>query len=403
MATYFYQALGRAGAKTKGIIEGDSEKDVRQKLRVKGLTPLLVRMNTPKSVPRNSSFTKKIKTAELSLFTRQLFTLIDAGKPLAESLQAIKQQSPSKRIEVLSSELFSNVSEGLELSRALEICSFYIDGDVIAMVKAGEESGHLSEVLSQLSDSIEKKDQVSKKVKKAMAYPVIMLTISLLIVAGLLIYVVPQVVGVFDKLDQELPVLTQYVLSSSNFIRDNGVVFMLVVTALLFFARRAIKHQRFLQEWQKILLRLPLFRKMIITSAIAKWSRTTGMLLKSGVPVTSALKISIESTSFLPIRQAIEEVYNDVNTGSQMSAKMKNHQYFPPLLVNLVETGEGGGNVDDMLIKSAEHFEQEVENDSSMLVAIMEPLLIAFLGLFVVLIVLAIMMPIFQMNSMVGL
>ncbi len=407
MAAFEYKALTQNGKIKKGLLEGDSERQVRQQLREQGLTPVELKAIEQKksaSAALNSSslFTPKIKVSDLALATRQLFTLLDAGTPLTQALQSTSQQAETKMMQRFLASLHARVSEGYALAQALELAPYQVSEDYIATIRAGEESGHLDKVLSRLADAIEQQDQLHKKMKTALIYPILMVVVAVIIVFFLMIFVVPKVVGVFDNMQQTLPPLTQGLLSLSEFIQAQWGS-MLVLLLLLWIGFKVMMRQ---DSWRyrvhQILMRTPGVKRFLIYAATARWSRTVGVLLSSGVTATDALKISAEVMSLDPMKQAVNEMVVKVREGKKVSVSMQQAGFFPPLLLNLVQTGEGGGELDNMLLKGATHYEQEVENAATTLVSLLEPLLIIIMGGVVLTIVLAIMMPIFEMNQMVG-
>lgn len=407
MAAYEYKALTVSGKATKGIMEGDSERQVRQMLREKKLTPVSLSPVEQKKRPVQSTsslglFVPKIQTADLALATRQLFTLLDAGTPLTQALQSISKQAESKLMQRFLAGLHSRVSEGHSLAQALEMAPYRTGQDFIATIRAGEESGHLDKVLSRLADAIEQQDQLNKKMKTALIYPVLMVVVAVFIVFFLMIYVVPKVVSVFDNMNQTLPPLTQGLLSLSEFIQTQWG-WMLAFAVFIWLGFKALMKQ---VKWRfrihRLLMRTPGVKRFVIYSATARWARTVGVLVSSGVTVTDALKISAEVMTLDPMKRAVEEMVSQVREGKRISDAMQAAGFFPPLLLNLVQTGEGGGELDQMMLKGGMHYEQEVENAATTLVSILEPMLIIVMGGVVLTIVLAIMMPIFEMNQMVG-
>ncbi|WP_028485949.1 type II secretion system F family protein [Thiomicrorhabdus chilensis] len=407
MAAFEYKAMTPTGQMKKGLMEGDSERQVRQMLREQNLTPVELKSieqkkSTSKGASVQSFFAPKIQTSDLALATRQLFTLLDAGTPLTQALQSISQQAESKLMQRFLANLHSRVSEGYSLAQALEKSNYRVGQDFVATIRAGEESGHLDKVLSRLADAIEQRDQLNKKMKTALIYPILMVVVAVIIVFFLMMFVVPKVVGVFDNMNQTLPPLTQGLLSVSEFIQAQwGWLLALLVLIWLGF-KILMKQPKWRYKVHQLLMRLPAVKRFVIYSATARWSRTVGMLLSSGVTATDALKISAEVMNLDPMKQAVEKMVVQVKEGKKISVAMQQAGFFPLLLLNLVQTGEGGGELDNMLLKGAVHYEQAVENAASTLVSVLEPMLIIIMGGVVLTIVLAIMMPIFEMNQMVG-
>lgn len=406
MPAFEYKALNASGKLKKGFLEGDSEKQIRQMLRDQGLVPTEIETlsKAPKAnlEGKHSLFISPIKTADLSLFTRELYTLLDAGTPLNEALKGIAQQAESKQMKRFVTSLHSKVAEGHGLASALNQAPFIVPTDVIATIQAGEESGYLDKVLSRLAESIEQRDQLNKKMKTALIYPILMVVVAVVIVFFLMMYVVPKVVKVFDNMQQTLPPLTQGLLSFSDFIQHQWgwlLFFGVVVWGLFIWLMRQPKGR---YKVHKILLRTPGIRRFLIYSSAARWARTLGVLLSSGVAIQDALKIAAEVVTLEPLKKAVLKMVSDVREGESVANSMQVAGFFPPLLLNLVRTGEGKGQLDAMLLKGAKHYEFSVETAANTLVSVLEPILIIVMGAVVLTVVLAIMMPIFEMNQMVG-
>lgn len=404
MATFEYQALTQEGKQTKGNLEGDSARHVRQLLRDRNLTPLSVQ---PSEAKKTSSswlaqlIAPKITPGDLALLTNQLHTLLKAGMPLAQTLQAVANQAESKRVKRFVSGLYAKVQEGHSLAQALTMSANKIDEEYIATVRAGEESGHLVTVLSRLGDSIRQQEKIRKKIQTAMIYPAIMVVMSIFIVLFLMIYVVPKVVSVFAQMKQALPPLTQGMLDISGFLQAYWLPLLFALLFLIAGYRLLMKNEDWRSKRDGLLLSTPALNKFLIYAACARWARTLGVLLSSGVAVTDALRISAEVMTLLPLKKKVIKMVADVREGIKLQDAMAAAGFFPALLLNLVQTGEGSGQLDTMLLDGAEHYESEVENAASTLVSLVEPLMILIMGGVVLTIVLAIMLPIFDMNQMV--
>lgn len=404
MASYDYKALTAQGKNTKGFMEGDSPRQVRQRLRDQGLTPLEVTAAEAKKqkAQTQSLFAPKIQVSDLSTLTRQLYTLLEAGMPLTDSLNAVAQQVDSKVVRGFVNNLYNKVTEGHSYAQALQLSPYKVPQEYIATIRAGEESGHLQQVLSRLADAIELQEKMNRKLKSAMIYPTLMVVMSIAIIIFLMAYVVPKVVSVFDNMQQDLPPLTQGMLVVSDFVQHQwGLMLLLLTGGVIFYSLLMRKpHWKFRRD--RLLLRLPVVKKFLVFAASARWARTLGVLLSSGVAVTDALKISSEVMTLLPLKQKVLVMVEEVREGKKLQEAMRDARFFPALMLNLVQTGEGQGKVDVMLLKGASHYEQEVESVAATLVALLEPLMIIVMGGVVLTIVLAIMLPIFEMNQMVG-
>lgn len=408
MAVFEYKALTIKGKTEKGLLEGDSERQVRQMLRDKGLTPLQLKAvdKTIKKSASTSSRTvwlkRKISISDLSLATRQMATLLEAGMPLTQALQGVAKQAETKLMQRFLTALHSKVAQGYSLAQALEQSPYLVAQDYRATIHAGEESGHLEAVLSRLADTIEQQERLRKKIQSALIYPMLMVVVAIAIVFFLMVYVVPKVVSVFDNMSQTLPALTQGLLNVSEFMQTHSLTMLAVLIAVLLFFKFLMRSEIWRFRWHAMLLRMPFVGRFLIYSAVAKWSRTLGVLVASGVPVKTALHISSQVMTLLPLKQKVLDIEEGVRKGQSLAQAMQNAKVFPALLLNLVQTGENSAQLDAMLLKGASHYEYHVETSSATLVSVLEPLLIITMGGVVLTIVLAIMLPIFEMNQMLG-
>ncbi|BCN94328.1 type II secretion system protein GspF [Thiomicrorhabdus immobilis] len=406
MPAFEYKALSASGKQKKGLLEGDSEKQIRQLLRDQGLVPTSIEPINKAAQHHlggnNALFIPQIKTAELSLFTRELYTLLDAGTPLNEALKAMSQQAESKQMTRFVATLHTKVAEGHGLASAMNQAPYRVPTDVIATIQAGEESGYLDKVLSRLAESIEQRDQLNKKMKTALIYPVLMVVVAVVIVFFLMIYVVPKVVKVFDNMQQDLPPLTQGLLSFSDFIQHQWGWLLALILAVWGAFIWLLRQPKGRYKVHALLLKTPGLKRFLIYSSSARWARTLGVLISSGVAIQDALKISAEVVTLEPLKKAVLKMVEDVREGEAVGQAMIKAGFFPPLLLNLVRTGEGKGQLDSMLLKGAKHYEFSVETAANTLVSVLEPILIIIMGAVVLTVVLAIMMPIFEMNQMVG-
>ncbi len=402
MATFEYKAIDTQGSTKKGTLDGDSARHIRQQLRDQGLVALEVNsFAVKKNILQKQWLKPTIKVAELTLLTRQLYTLLEAGMPLTQSLKAVAEQSETKNVQKFLNQVYDKVKEGHSLAQAIQISNFIVSEEYVATIKAGEESGHLEQVLSRLADSIEQQAKLNKKLKSALIYPIVMVVMSIAIVFFLMIFVVPKVVTVFDNMDHELPALTTNMLLASEFMQNNWLTMVIVFSIIWLIYKILIKKDKWKIKRDAILLKIPVVNKFLIFASTARWARTLGVLLASGVTVTDALKISSEVITLLPLKNKILIMKEQVREGKRLQDTMKMAKIFPPLLLNLVQTGEGSGKLDIMLLKGAVHYESEVESRATTLVTLIEPIMIVVMGGVVMTIVLAIMLPIFEMNQMV--
>lgn len=404
MAAFEYTALGASGKEEKGILEADNARQVRQMLRDAGNMPLTVEAVQESSTSKTNvkaSKRGKLKPVDLALVTRQLATLIQAGSPLEEALATASKQTDRNNVKRIMSAVRSKVIEGHSLAAALKSFPNAFPQLYRATVDAGEKSGHLDAVLERLADYTESRQEMQQKVSTAMFYPAILVFMAIAIVSGLLGYVVPKVVTVFQEMDQELPILTQIILGISDFVVNYGLMVLLVFAVAVYIFKRLIRIPAWKMRYHRLLLRLPLIGRLVRATNTARFARTLSILASSGVPILDALSISSEVMQNLPMQQAVKEATVKVREGAPIYKALEQSGYFPPMTVYLIASGEGSGKLDEMLERAATQQERETDTTLTTLLSVFEPILIIIMGIIVLLIVLAILLPIFELNQLV--
>lgn len=407
MAAFEYVALNNKGRQQKGLIEGDTARQVREQLRSQGLIPVSLREVSERrgAAQGRGGFSMRrsgnLSTMDLSLFTRQLATLLRSGLPLDESLSAVAQQSEGRAIKRVALGVRAQVVEGASLAAAMGDFPNAFPPLFRATIEAGEQSGKLDGVLVRLADYVESRQAMRQKMMLAAFYPAILTVVAITVVILLLSYVVPQVVGVFDSIDQPLPALTLGLIAISDFLRTNGPLLLLLLAGggIAFgFAMRRDGFRRRVHAWQ---LRLPLIGRLTRGANTGRFMRTLGILTQSGVPILEAMRIGSQVVTNLPMREAIEVAARKVREGGSVYRALSESKLFPPITLHLLGSGEQSGRLDEMLEHAAENQEREVETTVSAVMGIFEPLLILVMGGVVLLIVLAILLPIFDLNQLV--
>ncbi len=403
MAAYEYSALNAQGRQKKGLIEGDTPRHARQLLRERGLTPLDLAQVSESRSASASPFRRGggISTAELSLFTRQLAILVRSGLPLDEALTAVSEQSESKRVKRIALGVRAGVIEGNALAHSLNQFPNAFPPLFRATIEAGEQSGKLDYILERLADYVERRQVLQSRVSLALIYPVILTIVAIGVVIALLTYVVPQVVGVFDSIGAQLPLLTRALIALSNFLREWGVYLLILIAIGIFVFMRMMRAAPFKRRVHSLMLRLPLIGRLTRGTNTGRFTRTLGILFGSGVPILDAMRIGSQVVTNLPMREAIDEAAVKVREGAALSRSLAASKLFPPITVHLIASGESSGRLDEMLDRSAENQEREVELLVQTTVSIFEPVLIVAMGGVVLLIVLAILVPIFDLNQLV--
>ena len=405
MPAFEYQALNEKGRQKKGVLEGDSARQIRQQLRDKNWTPLNIEMASEKQA--NQPFSRlfsatSISASDLALITRQLATLIQAGLSVDEALRAVSKQSEKSRIKSMILAIRAKVLEGYSLASALAEYPRSFPDIYRSTVAAGEKSGHLDLVLEQLADYTERRHETQQKIKMAMLYPFILMGVALLIIIGMLTYVVPKMVSVFENRDQALPFLTQALIDSSDFLKANGLWLALLMVLIGIVYQHAMKRETMRQRAHRFYLRIPLLAKIIKGADTARLTSTLSILFRSGVPLVEALSIAGAVTSNMCIRDAVSDAAEKVREGGSLHRSLDTSGYFPPMLIQMIASGEASGELDSMLERSAKNQQRELEGLLSTLVGLFEPIILLVMGGVVLVMVLAIMLPIISLNNLVG-
>lgn len=408
MAAYEYTAIDEKGRERKGVLEGDNARQVRQKLREKQLTPLSVEETAGKKAAGKSTstgtttFRGGISDTDLALITRQVATLTSSGTTIADALDAVGRQSEKPKIKSLLISVRSRVREGRTLASALADFPKVFPEIYRATVAAGEKSGHLDAVLERLADYTEDRQTTKQAVTKALIYPSFLVFAALIIVGFLLAYVVPQVVQVFDDMNQELPKLTQIVIALSDFVKQWGIALVAGIIFSVFLFSRSMQNENFKMRVHTFLLRVPVLSRLIRGVNTSQFAQTLSILAASGVEVLKALDISSQVITSRPMREAVRSAAIQVREGSQLNTSLERTGFFPPMLLHLIASGEKSGQLDKMLAKAATHQERELNAILAIFLGLFEPLIILIMGGLVLMIVLAILMPIFEMNTLVS-
>ena len=411
MAAYEFTALDAGGREQRGVLEGDSPRQIRQLLREKQWLPLQVmpvsgeRRNggaAPSGAQRWSfSWRAAIKAADVALMTRQLATLVRAAVPLEESLRAVAEQSERPAVQKVLAAVRSRVIEGHTLAHALGEFPKVFPEIYRATVAAGEQSGRLDTVLERLADYTENRDQLRQRVLGAMLYPIVLTVMCVVIIAGLLTYVVPKVVEVFESGRNALPWMTRALLAASDFLATFGpwILAALALAAVVF--ARWVRAPAARRKVDALLLRLPLVGRLVRGFNTARFTRTFSILTGSAVPVLEALRIAGAVIGNLPMRDAVERAAERVREGAPIGRSLAVGALFPPMTVHLISSGEASGKLEEMLERAASNQERELDGLLTALVGLLGPMLIVAMGVFVTAIVFAMLMPIFEMNTLV--
>jgi len=405
MAAYNYTALTTQGSTQSGVLEGDSPRHIRQKLRQQGLTPLEVNVVIGNKLSEKK-FTfariKRLRHNELALLTRQLATLLAAGLPLEESLLGVSEQSDKAHVNRIIMGVRSRVLEGHTLANSMRNFPQSFPELYCATVGAGEQTGRLDLVLNRLADYTEQQQHMHQKIQQALIYPALMTFVSISIVTFLLVFVVPKIIAVFQSTGQTLPEVTIILITISEDLTKYGLYLLIFITAAIFLFRRLLRQKRFLTKWHHFQLRLPLIGYAIKTINTARYARTFGILSAAGVSILEAMRVSATLMTSIPIEKSVTHAANRVREGANISLSLKQTGYFSPMMIHLIASGEASGSLEQMLEKAADNQDNDVKRMIETGLTLFEPMIILLMGAVVLFIVLAILLPIFQLDQLTG-
>ncbi|MDR2195524.1 MAG: type II secretion system inner membrane protein GspF [Gallionellaceae bacterium] len=403
MPAFRYEALDAAGNLSRGIIEADALRQARTRVRELGLTVVSIQAVSQETLGggQASRWRRGISSAQLSMLTRQLATLLDAGLTLEQAFSALIEQSENESVRQVLAGVRAELLAGHTLAQAMARYERVFPDIYRALVKAGEKSGELSKVMLRLADYTESRRALQQKVGLAFVYPAIVTTVALLVVSGLLIYVVPQVVGAFQQSRQTLPLLTQLLIGLSSMLQVSWPYLLAGVAVAALGARALLRREEIRFRFHAWLLRLPLFGRLIRGVNTARMASTLAILTGSNVPLLAALQAAAGVVSNLPMRRALEDAADKVREGAALHRALAASGLFPPVLIHLIASGESSGRLDNMLERAAEQQEQEINSYTAVLTSLLEPLLILVMGVVVLVIVLAILLPVIEMGQMV--
>ncbi len=409
MATFAYQARDENGATRKGTIESSDQAAAATALSQRGL--VVVSINEVSGAARQKQGRLviggrkigKVPETDMVMFTRQLATMIDAGLPIVQSLSALTEQTTNKNFKPVLVQLTTTIETGEQLSVALSKFPTVFDRLFVNMVRAGEASGALAEILDRLAGFMEASSKLKKKVKSAMSYPVIVMCLAVVIVIFLLIKVIPVFAGIYADFNAKLPLPTAVLIQVSNLLRSPyGIVVGVVVGGVLYGISHYIKTENGRRYWDQLKLKIPVFGPLLQKVAVSRFARTFSQLIRSGVPIIETLGIVAASSGNWLIESATQDAARAIEKGESIGPSLAKHPIFPPMIIRMITAGEATGKVDVMLEKISDFYDSEIDATLSGLTALIEPLLIAGLGVVIGAIVVAMFMPIFKLHELVS-
>ena len=405
MPAFSYEALDKQGLKKTGVLEADTERQIRSQLREQGLLPLSVEAASAEekgTSRKRGLFVRKIKTHDLALITRQLATLVEAALPIEQALLAVAEQTDKPRLQKMLMSVRSRVVEGYSLADGMRDFPGVFDDLYCAMVGAGEKSGHLDEVLNRLADYTEQRQAMNSQITQAAVYPIVLSIVAFGVIAFLLAVVVPQIVDQFDSLGQELPMITQILIAISDFLRNFGVYLLLAFVIALFATKRLLQVTRYRYMLHKRLLYLPFVGNLVRTVNTSRFARTLSILSASAVPLLEGLRISGSVLGNLRMREVVEIAADRVREGTSLRAALADSKLFPPMMLHMIASGEKSGELEQMLRRCADNQDNEFSAVVNISLKVFEPLLIVTMAFVVLFIVLAVMLPILALNTIAG-
>lgn len=411
MKTFYYLAINSAGCHQKGTLQATHLTQAKSQLRATGLIPIQLReQNTFPSlfswlsrlpfIKRLSN--KKLSHHDLSLITQQLATLLSAGLPLEHALIAVAKQSEKTYIKNILMIICHKIKEGYTLETSLSAFPLAFPSLYRKTIGSGEQTGKLTLILHKLAEHTEKQNKIRQTVQQALIYPILMTSISISIIFFLLTYIVPKITGIFEQTQQALPMPTRLLMASSHFLGTHSVSILLGILLCILLFRQLLKKTKIRLWWDTLLLKTPLLGNSILMINSARFARTLGILCTASVPILEAMQKASQLIGPLPMQKAVKIAIDDVRKGMSLHHTLQKTHYFPPILINLIASGESSGQLENMLLKAAKTQEDAMQSLIARLLALFEPLMILIMGGVVLFIVLAIMLPIFKMNNAIG-
>lgn len=398
METFDYSAFDRTGNRLTGSVAASTAREARDILRSRDLTPVDLKQVKNKEA-KERSIGRKVSHRDLTQATRQLAILIDAATPVEEAIKVVALQFDKSPMRSILMDVRSRVMEGSRLSDALASHPRVFSDLYTAMVGSGEASGQLGAVLERLSIDLEAAQEVRNKIIGAVAYPVILTIVAMIVIVLLMVYLVPTLIEQFDTMDQELPFLTRFVIGTSDFIKAWGVFLAAGIVAVIFGIRQLLKNEEMNLRYSAFLMKLPLIGNLVKSVNAARFARTMAGLLDSGTPALSSMETSLHTLRNSTMRKAVTEAAVKVREGSPISSSLKQSGTFPPLVIQMVAGGEASGDIGKMFTKSAEYLEGDFNRFTTVFLNILNPLIIILLSVVVLIVIFAMYMPMLQMVS----
>ena len=402
MPTFDYSAYNDAGKLTNGVVSADSERQARRVLKDRGLLPSsLAELGDKATGKRRIGREARVNNFDLSLLLHQQAILIQSGLPLEEALRMTIEQAETAGQRRMVESWRSEIIEGRSFSDALRRSPYKIPESIIAGVGVGEESGHLHRVLLRLAEDLETSAENKKTITRAMIYPAFLVGFSVVVVTIMMAVVVPKITAIFITSKRELPLITQAVVALSDFVQNYGLILLLLAIVLTLGFRYAMRDPARKERWHELMLSMPGLGRWIRMGSIADWARSLGVLLSNGVPALAALSISATVVSNLYLQRKFESVTEGMRQGSSLQKALEDSQLGSGFLVHMVGSGEASSELDKMLLRVSEYYSVRLKNAVEIFMALFTPIMVILMGMMILAVVAAVMLPILDMNNMI--
>lgn len=404
MATSFkYKAVDATGRVVEYTHQANTQEEVLKMIREKGFTPIRIQAEEQKSkdVGEISLFQSRVKIKDISVFCKQLYTMLNAGMPLSNALDVLGDQTENKVLRRTVKEVYSEVQTGLILSQAMKKHKKVFPNLLITMVEAGEMTGNLDNVLAKMSEHYEKENKINSKIKGAMVYPAILSVAAVGVVIFLLTFIMPTFTEMFTSSGVELPGPTKLLMSISDALKNYWYIFIAVIGTIIVLFRRYIKTSAGKRQYDTLKLKIPVIGTSVTKIATSRFTRTLSTLMASGIPIVPAMEAAANVTNNQVVIDGMDKVIEDVKKGLSISFLLKSMHFFPSMVISMVGIGEESGSLEEMLSKTADYYDEELDASIQKMLSLLEPMLILFMGVIVGFIVISMMLPIFDLSSTV--
>ncbi|MBI5180421.1 MAG: type II secretion system inner membrane protein GspF [Nitrospirae bacterium] len=404
MSVFEYKGVGADGRDLKGMIDADTARSARAKLKRLGVFPTEIIEEKHKRLSKEiafSQFFERVRHQDIAILTRQVATLTNAGVPVAEALSAIMEQEEKTELKGIISDLVTRIKEGSSFADALKGHPKHFSNLYVNMIMAGETSGALDIVLLRLADFLDSQIKIRNRIRSALAYPILMTVIGIGVLSFIFTFVLPQVVRVFEDMHQSLPLLTLILISATNFMRSYWWLIIMIIGGIAFYIRKRLNTPEGRMRFDGLVIRLPIFGKLIRMIAISRFTRTLGTLLKSGVPAILSFDIVKNVVNNIVIAKAIENARENIREGESISEPLKRSKLFPSVVTHMIAVGEKSGQLEEMLLRVSDAYDNEVETAIARLTSLLEPVIIVAMGVIVGIIVISILLPIMEMSTVI--